>query len=159
MDSQVPRVYCPKCNSDQLTANQRGYKAARGFIGAEMLGPSGAVLGAYGADQIWITCLNCGHRWQPGMIDYSRDEQKAMERTTFNWNKKVIAAIVMGCLFLYFSYWVYNNFSHKEQLDMLPEALLAVFAVLLFIRAGVFANRARKQRLLDQRREMESYSR
>lgn len=52
-------VKCPRCESTQLSANQRGWNLTTGFIG------SGKVI---------ITCLNCGNRFRPG--DHLTQEEK-----------------------------------------------------------------------------------
>jgi DNA-directed RNA polymerase subunit RPC12/RpoP len=45
------KVKCPKCGSDQVHAGKRGWNAWTGFIG------SGKII---------ITCLKCGHKFEPG---------------------------------------------------------------------------------------------
>lgn len=49
-------VTCPKCQSAQVHAGQRGWNAATGFLG------SGGVR---------ITCLKCGHQFKPGETTYT----------------------------------------------------------------------------------------
>lgn len=44
-------VICPKCYSQQIHAEKRGWKLTTGFLG------SGKII---------ITCLACGYRWQAG---------------------------------------------------------------------------------------------
>src|ERR1019366_2699786 len=44
-------VVCPRCGSDQVHAEKRGWRWTTGFIG------SGKIL---------ITCLRCGNRFEPG---------------------------------------------------------------------------------------------
>jgi DNA-directed RNA polymerase subunit M/transcription elongation factor TFIIS len=48
---EAAKVRCPKCKSEQIHAEKRGWNVLTGFIG------SGAVV---------ITCLKCGHRFKPG---------------------------------------------------------------------------------------------
>lgn len=45
------KVRCPKCGSDQVHAGKRGWNTWTGFIG------SGKII---------ITCLKCGHKFEPG---------------------------------------------------------------------------------------------
>lgn len=44
-------VKCPKCLSTQTSANKRGITVTTGLIGSQ---------------QVYITCLQCGHRWKAG---------------------------------------------------------------------------------------------
>lgn len=54
MNSSAPRVAnaicCPRCGSTEYHAGARGYSLLAGFIG------SGKTV---------LTCLKCGHRWEP----------------------------------------------------------------------------------------------
>lgn len=43
-------VRCPKCRSDQVHAGQRGWSAWTGF---------------FGATKVVLTCLKCGHVFNP----------------------------------------------------------------------------------------------
>ncbi|MEE0681382.1 MAG: hypothetical protein U0M20_04130 [Christensenellales bacterium] len=62
--SAVPT--CPKCGSTSITANQKGFGVGKAVIGAAVAGPLGLVAGNAGAKKVFITCLNCGYRWQAG---------------------------------------------------------------------------------------------
>jgi RNA polymerase subunit RPABC4/transcription elongation factor Spt4 len=46
--SEVPRVVCPKCGSDQLTAKTRGFALGRALVGDVVFGPLGLLVGAVG---------------------------------------------------------------------------------------------------------------
>lgn len=52
-------IRCPKCRSNQITANRKGF----GWGKAVTLGIIG---GFIGSRKVLITCLNCGHQWQAG---------------------------------------------------------------------------------------------
>jgi predicted RNA-binding Zn-ribbon protein involved in translation (DUF1610 family) len=45
------QVYCPKCGSNQVHAEKRGFTITTGLIGAK---------------NVYITCLACGKRFSPG---------------------------------------------------------------------------------------------
>lgn len=45
------KVTCPKCGSSQIHAEKRGWSVWSGFIGA---------------NKIYLTCLKCGHKFEPG---------------------------------------------------------------------------------------------
>lgn len=59
-------IRCPHCHSTQLTANKRGFGLGGAAVGGIALGPVGLLGGLVGAGQIRITCLKCGHVFQPG---------------------------------------------------------------------------------------------
>lgn len=59
-------VRCPKCGSNQLTANQIGYGLGKAAVGGVLLGPVGLLGGFVGSKKVLITCLRCGHSWKPG---------------------------------------------------------------------------------------------
>lgn len=62
---------CPKCGSTSLSGHKKGFgvgKALTGAsLGAYLLGPIGllgATAGNKGAKKLYVTCLNCGHKWK-----------------------------------------------------------------------------------------------
>ena len=55
---------CPKCGSTSLSANKRGFGIGKAVVGAALTGGIGLVAGNIGAKKVWVTCLNCGHRWK-----------------------------------------------------------------------------------------------
>ena len=59
-------VKCPKCGSNQITANQKGFGLGKAAIGGLLLGPFGLLGGMVGSKKVKITCLKCGHTWNPG---------------------------------------------------------------------------------------------
>jgi len=59
-------IKCPKCRSSQVTANNKGFGLGKAAVGGLLLGPVGLLGGLIGSKKVMITCLKCGHRWQPG---------------------------------------------------------------------------------------------
>jgi Zn finger protein HypA/HybF involved in hydrogenase expression len=57
---------CPRCGSESITANQQGFGIGKAVVGAAMLGPIGLMAGNINSKKVYITCLNCGHRWEAG---------------------------------------------------------------------------------------------
>ena len=64
-DPDAP-VRCPKCRSTQITANKKGFGLGKAAVGGVLLGPLGLLGGVIGGNKIRITCLKCGHVFQPG---------------------------------------------------------------------------------------------
>ena len=60
------QVYCPKCLSTSVTANQKGFGIGKAVIGAAAFGGIGLTAGNIGSKKIICTCLKCGHQWKPG---------------------------------------------------------------------------------------------
>lgn len=57
-------VRCPKCHSEQITANKNGFSAGKAVAGAVMTGGIGLLFGLHGNNKINITCLKCGNTWR-----------------------------------------------------------------------------------------------
>ncbi len=51
-------VRCPKCKSNQISANKKGFSGIKAIGNVDILGSS--------SNRIIITCLNCGHEFLPG---------------------------------------------------------------------------------------------
>jgi len=60
------QILCPKCGSNQLTANKKGFSGKKAVAGAIVTGGIGLLAGTIGSNKIIITCLNCGHQFKPG---------------------------------------------------------------------------------------------
>lgn len=55
---------CPRCGSTSLSGNKKGYGIGKGIVGAFIAGPLGLVAGNIGARKVYVTCMNCGHRFK-----------------------------------------------------------------------------------------------
>lgn len=60
------QVYCPKCLSTSVTANQKGFGFVRGALGAAVGLDVGLIAGGIGSKKVICTCLKCGYKWKPG---------------------------------------------------------------------------------------------
>jgi hypothetical protein len=59
-------ICCPKCGSNQITANKKGFSGQKAVAGAVLTGGIGLLAGTIGSNKILITCLNCGNQFKPG---------------------------------------------------------------------------------------------
>lgn len=59
-------LHCPKCGSNQITANKKGFSGKKAVAGALLTGGIGVLAGTIGSNKIKITCLSCGHEFKPG---------------------------------------------------------------------------------------------
>jgi len=64
--SEPNQIVCPKCGSNQLSANKKGFSGKKAVAGAVLTGGIGLLAGTIGSNKIIITCLNCGHQFKPG---------------------------------------------------------------------------------------------
>ena len=56
-------VCCPKCGSNQIYADRKGFGLGKAAAGGLLLGPVGLLGGMLGSKKVVITCLTCGHKW------------------------------------------------------------------------------------------------
>lgn len=59
-------IHCPKCGSNQLTADKKGFSGKKAVAGAILTGGIGILAGTIGSNKIKITCLSCGLEFKPG---------------------------------------------------------------------------------------------
>lgn len=62
----MSEVLCPKCGSDQITANKKGFSGKKAVVGGLLTGGVGLLAGTIGSNKVKITCLACGHEFKPG---------------------------------------------------------------------------------------------
>ena len=67
--SQPPSIQCPRCRSTQLLAHRKGFSYGQAAIGSLFGTGAALVAGMAGSDAIMISCVNCGHQWEPAKID------------------------------------------------------------------------------------------
>lgn len=60
------QVYCPKCLSTSISANQKGFGFVRGAVGAAVGLDVGLIAGGIGSKKVICTCLKCGYQWKAG---------------------------------------------------------------------------------------------
>lgn len=63
---ETPEIRCPKCNSNQITANKKGFSGGKAVAGAVLTGGIGILAGTIGSGKVVITCLACGNKFKPG---------------------------------------------------------------------------------------------
>lgn len=63
---RLGQVYCPKCLSTSISANQKGFGFVRGALGASVGLDVGMIAGGIGSKKVVCTCLKCGYQWKPG---------------------------------------------------------------------------------------------
>lgn len=62
----MSKIVCPKCGSDQITSNKKGFSGKKAIGGAILTGGVGLLAGTLGSNKVKITCLACGNEFKPG---------------------------------------------------------------------------------------------
>jgi hypothetical protein len=58
-------VACRKCGSGQVTGNRTGFSGGKAAAGFLLAGPLGLLGGTLGSKKLVVSCLACGHQWDP----------------------------------------------------------------------------------------------
>ena len=86
MDDQVK---CPKCGSTQISADKKGFSGTKAVAGAALTGGIGLLAGTIGSNKVKITCLKCGHVFNPG-------DKPVPVRTNTKTEKYVVTISLIG---------------------------------------------------------------
>ena len=62
---EASSILCPKCKSNQISANKEGYGGTKTAVTTLMTGGVGLLAGLVGMNDVTLTCLKCGHHWKP----------------------------------------------------------------------------------------------
>jgi hypothetical protein len=90
----MEEIVCPKCHSNQLTANKKGFNntnAALGMLTGNAV--QGLALGMLGSNKIVITCLKCGNQFKTGDGSIMRTDaigNESIEKQVFVDRDKII---------------------------------------------------------------------
>lgn len=100
------QINCPKCNSNQLSANKKGFSGKKAVVGAALTGGVGLLAGTIGSNKIVITCLNCGHQWRPGQADQTRATKKAPDGSSVLGGMVFLAGSILAIVALIKGLWL-----------------------------------------------------
>lgn len=64
--NNLPELTCPKCGSAYLTGDKKGFGLGKAVVGGVLLGGVGLLGGFIGSRKIMVSCMQCGHAWEPG---------------------------------------------------------------------------------------------
>lgn len=80
---------CPSCNSTQIHASKQGFGVGNAVVGTLTGGVLlGALIGSYGKDKLYLTCLNCNHKF--GINESWKNPGLAQVQSPENFNSTVI---------------------------------------------------------------------
>src|SRR5690348_18476491 len=97
-NAQNAELKCPRCGSNQLTANKKGFSRKKAVAGAVLTGGIGILAGTLGSNKIKITCLACGKEFKPGEDLDSLRRRKQVEAQAMNSPVFWIILIVVAVL-------------------------------------------------------------
>ncbi|WP_439584874.1 hypothetical protein [Dyadobacter bucti] len=92
------RVQCPKCRSVEIEARGRGFNPGKAAEGAIVKDESGLPPLFYGTRDIDVYCLNCGHKWNPIVLEEERGRAKAntLSTSSHKWKSEFYKAYDSG---------------------------------------------------------------
>ncbi|MES2265578.1 MAG: hypothetical protein V4520_02380 [Bacteroidota bacterium] len=82
-------IKCPKCASNQLTANKKGFSGGKAVAGALLTGGIGLLAGTIGSNKVIITCLNCGNQFKPG--EHKKNPAKTIDPSIAKQSTKFVS--------------------------------------------------------------------
>lgn len=107
-------IVCPKCYSNQINANQRGFNTTTGALGLVTSGAmSGIAYGSLGSGKTIITCLQCGNKFEPGngalkSIDELGNETIVYLKKKKSYTKNIILLSILA-LIIWFCYVLFTD--------------------------------------------------
>jgi predicted RNA-binding Zn-ribbon protein involved in translation (DUF1610 family) len=99
----MAQVLCPKCGSDQITANKKGFSGTKALAGAALTGGIGLLAGTAGSNKINITCLSCGKEFKPGQ----GATRKSSRRTNNDTNQNSTAGAIMVAIIIFIIWYLF----------------------------------------------------
>lgn len=86
-------LHCPKCKSINLHIAQKGFSGGKALAGTIAVGNIGLLAGTIGSRNVDVTCLNCGHRFNPVKNLKKEKERIASEEM---WRENPVGVIVIA---------------------------------------------------------------
>lgn len=92
------RVQCPKCRSTEIEARGRGFNPGKAAEGAIVFDEVGLPPLFYGSRDIDVYCLNCGHKWNPIILEEerSRAKENMLSTGSHKWKSEFYKAYESG---------------------------------------------------------------
>lgn len=137
-------VLCPKCNSNQITSNQKGFSGGKAVAGAILTGGIGLLAGLHGSKKVMITCLSCGYQYKAG--DYQKEKTKIEENkralkaaSEGNQSGALIVIFLLSFITAFFSYKLFSNdWNFLGSIFAIAASLLLIFGCI-----GIYVNRVK----------------
>jgi hypothetical protein len=140
-------IHCPNCNSTQITAQKHGFSAGKAVAGAVVTGGLGLLAGLHGSRDIDVTCLSCGHKWNPKKLAEQRKQEELQKQAAdmTKWKKSWYEAyeaqnfeeakriyLVKG-IFTDTAPDIHTKYKLHKKSDLQSNIILGVFLVIIVI--------------------------
>lgn len=101
----MSNIKCPKCGSEQIHAGNRGFSTGKAVAGTLIAGPvAGGLAGAVGSGKVKLTCLKCGHTFNPGDKPQQLPQAKWTKRSLKRW-LVLMAAYILVMVLIFINDW------------------------------------------------------
>lgn len=77
-------IRCPRCNSTNLHVDKKGFSGGKALAGVLTVGALGALAGTIGSNNIEVTCLKCGKKFNPIKEAKQKSQRKFQEEMAKN---------------------------------------------------------------------------
>lgn len=118
-------IRCPKCKSDQITANKKGFNISGAVVGDILLGPIGIIAGSKNQHKVVITCLSCGHSWNAGALQRAKAGRLRTSRL-------VDVLIVFGIILMP---WIFAWFALRKGVSTTVRVISFGWMIMFFVFA------------------------
>jgi hypothetical protein len=99
----MDNIKCPRCGSEQVSANKKGWTVTTGLIGSS---------------KIIITCLKCGKQFRPGQDMEAMKKKKLQQAKAM---KSPLFWIFFGLILIFFIWMVKSCFTSNSTVDSIAE--------------------------------------
>ncbi len=103
------KIKCPKCGSEQITADKKGFSGGKALAGAVLTGGVGLLAGTIGSNKILLTCLSCGHQFKPGEAQDAIKLKKQQEKEAQAKAMKSPAFWVFFIVIMALFFWLFKG--------------------------------------------------
>lgn len=91
-------IRCPRCNSTNLHVDKKGFSGGKALAGVLTVGALGALAGTIGSNNIEVTCLKCGKKFNPIKEAKRKSQREFQEEMAKNNPVGLVIASLGGAL-------------------------------------------------------------
>lgn len=110
------QIGCPKCGSNQIIANKKGFSGGKALVGGLLTGGVGLLAGTIGSSKMIITCLQCGYKYNAGdyktekyKFQQDRERAKKIAKGEQSYGGVIFAFLVFSIIGFVISYKLFAN--------------------------------------------------
>lgn len=110
------KLRCPKCNSDRLIIDKKGFSGKNALAGFLLAGGVGILAGAIGSNKFMIQCLGCQLKYaseeHQKKVEYYKDLRKLNQQIATGKADLRGAVVLFGIITAVFGVISYQLFKH-----------------------------------------------